>query len=67
MNDEELEAYLGKHLDWQVKGKPRGPLDQQSTIRLMILQAYRLGLHDGRRLQYTHGLAAAGANIRDGR
>ena len=36
--DEELEEYLGEHLDWQVKGKPRGPLDETSTLRLIILQ-----------------------------
>jgi hypothetical protein len=46
--DEELEEYLGENLDWQVKGIPRGPLDETSTIRLIILQAYRLGLKDGR-------------------
>jgi hypothetical protein len=46
--DEELEEYLGKRLDWQVKGKPRGPLDEASTIRLIILQAYRVGHEDGR-------------------
>jgi hypothetical protein len=43
-----LEEYLGQRLDWLVKGKPRGPHDETATLRLMLLQAYRVGYEDGR-------------------
>jgi hypothetical protein len=48
MCDVGLEEYLGQRLDWMVEGVPRGPLDEGATLRLMLLQAYRAGLEDGR-------------------
>jgi hypothetical protein len=42
-----LQVYLGRRLDWTVEAERRGPLDETASLRLLLIQAYRVGYEDG--------------------